>query len=139
MFNQKGQIRMIEAFLSIAVIFSAMLISVTFPSPPNLSKQKQLASLGTQALVNLDSNGALGNFIVQGNWTAIRQALDALLPVGISFNLTVYDEDLSPINNQTIQNTGLLGRETISVQYVCATQAQNMQFFLLRLQLAWRG
>jgi len=139
LFNQKGQIRMVEAFLSIAVIFSAMLISVTFPSPPNLSKQKQLASLGTQALVNLDSNGALGNFIVQGNWTAIRQALDALLPVGISFNLTVYDEDLSPINNQTIQNTGLLGRETISVQYVCATQAQNMQFFLLRLQLAWRG
>jgi len=62
-----------------------------------------------------------------------------LLPVGISFNLTVYDEDLSPISNQTIQNTGLLGRETISVQYVCATQAQNMQFFLLRLQLAWRG
>ena len=139
MFNQKGQIRMIEAFLSIAVIFSAMLISVTFPSSPNLSKQKQLASLGTQALVNLDSNGVLGNSIVQGNWTAIRQALDALLPFGISFNLTVYDEDLSPINNQTIQNTGLLGRETISVQYVCAAQAQNMQFFLLRLQLAWRG
>jgi len=130
---------MIEAFLSIAVIFSAMLISVTFPSSPNLSKQKQLASLGTQALVNLDSNGVLGNSIVQGNWTAIRQALDALLPFGISFNLTVYDEDLSPINNQTIQNTGLLGRETISVQYVCAAQAQNMQFFLLRLQLAWRG
>lgn len=139
MFNQKGQIRMIEAFLSIAVIFSAMLISVTFPSPPNLSKQKQLASLGTQALVNLDSNGALGNFIVQENWTAIRQSLDVLLPVGVSFNLTVYDENSSPINNQTIQNTGLLGHETVSVQYVCATQAQNMQFFLLRLQLAWRG
>jgi len=138
-FNQKGQIRMIEAFLSIAVIFSAMLISVTFPSPPNLSKQKQLASLGTQALVNLDSNGALGSFIVQENWTAVRQSLDVLLPVGVSFNLTVFDENLSPINNQTIQNTGLLGRETVSVQYVCATQARNMQLFLLRLQLAWRG
>ena len=139
MFNQKGQIRMIEAFLSIAVIFSAMLISITFPSSPNLSKQEQLADLGTQALMQLDSNSALGNFISQKNWTAIRQSLDALLPVGISFNLTVYDEDLVPINNQTIQNTGLLGRETTSVQYVCATQSQNMHLFLLRLQLAWRG
>jgi hypothetical protein len=137
--NQKGQIRMIEAFLSVAVIFSAMLISITFPSSPNLSKQNQLANLGTQALAKLDSNGALGSFIVQENWTAMRQSLDALLPVGISFNLTIYDEDLSPINNQTIQNTGLLGREAVSVQYVCATQAKNMQFFLLRLQLAWRG
>lgn len=139
MFNQKGQIRIIEAFLSVAVIFSALLISMTFPFPPNLSRQEQLASLGTQALMKLDENGILGNFIVQENWTAIRQSLDVLLPVGASFNLTVYNENWSPLNNQTIQNTGLLGRETVSVQYVCATQTANTQFFLIRLQLAWRG
>ncbi len=138
MFDEKGQIRIIEAFLAIAVIFSALVISnVTFPSSPNLAKQKSLASFGMQALIELDVNGTLGRLIVQENWTAIKQSLDVLLPIGVSFNLTIYDENLSQINSQVIQNTNLLGRETVSVQYVCASQNLNVQFFILRLQLAW--
>jgi len=137
MFDQRGQIRIIEAFLAIAVIFSVLLISVTFPSSPNLERQKSLANLGTQALIKLDTNGTLGNLIMQENWTTIKQALDILLPTGVSFNLTVYDENMQPINSQTIQNSNLLGREAVSVQYICATQNLNVQFFVLRLQLAW--
>lgn len=137
MFDRRGQIRILEAFLSIAVIFSALLISMTFPSSPNLAKQKSLANIGTQALMKLDTNDTLGNLIKQENWTAIKQALDILLPIGVSFNLTIYDENLNPINSQAIQNTNLLGRETVSVQYVCASQNQNVRFFVLRLQLAW--
>ena len=137
MFDQKGQIRIIEAFFAIAVIFSVLLISVTFPSSPNLDKQKSLANLGTQALLKLDTNGTLGSLIAQENWTAIKTSLDILLPIGVSFNLTVYDENLRPINSQAIQNSNLLGREAVSVQYICATQTMNTQFFVLRLQLAW--
>lgn len=137
MFDQKGQIRIIEAFFSIAVIFSVLLISVTFPTYPNLEKQKSLANLGTQALMQLDTNGTLGNLIIQENWTAIKSSLDILLPIGVSFNLTVYDENLRPINSQAVQNSNLLGREAVSVQYVCSTQTVNVQFFVLRLQLAW--
>ena len=137
MFDQKGQIRIIEAFLAIAVIFSVLLISVTFPSSPNLDKEKSLANLGTQALMKLDANGTLGSLIAQENWTAMKTSLDILLPIGVSFNLTVYDENLSPINSQSIQNSNLLGREAVSVQYICATQTMNTQFFVLRLQLAW--
>jgi len=137
MFDRRGQIRILEAFLSIAVIFSALLISMTFPSSPNLAKQKSLVNIGTQALMKLDTNDTLGNLIKQENWTAIKQALDILLPIGVSFNLTIYDENLNPINSQAIQNTNLLGRETVSVQYVCASQNQNVRFFVLRLQLAW--
>jgi len=138
MFNKKGQIRIIEAFLAIAVIFSALIFTnVTFPSSPNLTKQKSLASLGMQALIKLDVNGTLGKLIAQENWTVIKQSLDISLPIGVSFNLTIYDENLSQINSQVIQNINLLGRETVSVQYICAAQSQNIQFFILRLQLAW--
>lgn len=138
MFNKKGQIRIIEAFLAIAVIFSALIFTnVTFPSSPNLTKQKSLASLGMQALIKLDVNGTLGKLIAQENWTVIKQSLDISLPIGVSFNLTIYDENLSQINSQVIQNINLLGRETVSVQYICAGQSQNIQFFILRLQLAW--
>ena len=138
MFNRKGQIRIIEAFLAIAVVFSALIIStVTFPSSPNLTKQKSLASLGMQALIKLDINGTLGKLIAQENWTAMKRSLDILLPIGVSFNLTIYDENLSQLNSQVIQNSNLLGRETVSVQYFCASQSQNIQFFTLRMQLAW--
>lgn len=137
MFDQKGQTRIIEAFLAIAVIFSVLLISVTFPSSPNLDRQKFLANSGTQVLIKLDANGTLGNLIMQENWTAIKRSLDILLPIGVSFNLTVYDENLRQINSQAVQNSNLLSREAVSVQYICAAQNLNVQFFVLRLQLAW--
>lgn len=137
MFDNRGQIRTIEAFLAIAIIFSVLLISVTFPSSPNLEKQKSLANLGTHALMKLDTNGTLGNLIMQEDWTAIKRSLDILLPIGVSFNLTVYDENSRSVNPQTIQNSNLLGREAVSVQYVCAVPNLNVQFFVLQLQLAW--
>lgn len=137
MLNQKGQIRIIEAFLSIAVVFSAVLVSATFPSSPNLSKQESLVSIGTQALLKLDTNGTLGNLIAQQDWMTIKQALDVVLPLGVSFNLTIFDEETQPVNSQLIQNSSVLGRESVSVQYVCASQNLSVKFFVLRLQLAW--
>jgi hypothetical protein len=137
MFDRKGQIRIIEAFLAIGVVFSAVLVSITFPSAPDLSKQKSLASMGTQALMELDTNGTLGYLILQQHWTDIKTALDILLPAGVSFNLTVYDDNGIAVNSEVIQNSNLLGREAVSVQHVCATRSQTVQFHVVRLQLAW--
>jgi len=139
MFDRKGQIRIIESFLAIAVVFSAVLVSMTFPSSPDLSKQNSLASMGAQALMKLDTDGTLGNLIIQQNWTSIKTALDILLPIGVSFNLTVYDELGQQVNPEVIQNSNLLGREAVSVQHLCATRSQTVQFFVVRLQLAWTG
>jgi len=138
-FDQKGQIRIIESFLAIAVIFSAVLVSATFPSSPDFSKQKSLSTMGTQALIKLDTNGTLGDLIVQRNWAVMKTALDTLLPLGVSFNLTVFDESGNAVNSEAIQNSNLLGREVVSVQYVCATRSQVVDFFAIRLQLAWTG
>lgn len=138
MFDNKGQINIIEAFLAITIIFSALVISsVTFPSSRDLMKPKSLADFGEEALIKLDTDGELGKLIVYGNWTAIKQSLDIVLPIGVSFNLTVYDEDLNKINSQIMQNANLLGHEVVLVQYVCASQSANVQFFILRLQLGW--
>lgn len=137
MFDNKGQINIIEAFLAIAIIFSAVVISsVIFPSSPDLVKPKSLADFGQEALIKLDTNGELGKLIAYGNWTAIKQSLDILLPIDVSFNLTVYDEDLNKLNSQAIQNANL-GHEVVLVDYVCASQNTTVQFFILRLQLGW--
>ena len=137
MFDQKGQIRIIEAFLSIAVVFSAILVSANLPSSPNLSKQQSLASIGTQVLVELDVEGTLANLIVQQDWAGIKQALDVMLPLGVSFNLTVFNEEMQQVNSQLIQNSNVLGREAVSVQYVLASQTPSVEFLVLRLQLGW--
>ncbi|UCC27413.1 MAG: hypothetical protein JSW29_04845 [Candidatus Bathyarchaeota archaeon] len=137
MFDNRGQINIIEAFLAIAIIFSAVVISsVIFPSSPDLVKPKSLADFGQEALIKLDTNGELGKLIAYGNWTAIKQSLDILLPIDVSFNLTVYDEDLNKLNSQAIQNANL-GHEVVLVDYVCASQNTTVQFFILRLQLGW--
>lgn len=137
MFDQKGQIRIIEAFLSIAVVFSAILVSANLPSSPNLSKQQSLSSIGTQALIELDVDGTLANLIARQDWTGVKQALDVMLPLGVSFNLTVFNEEMRQVNSEYIQNSNALGRETVSVQYVLASQTLNVEFFVLRLQLGW--
>jgi len=138
-FDQKGQIRIIESFLAIAVVFSAMLVSFTFPTSPDFSKQSSLSNLGTQVLTELDNDGTLGSLILRQNWTSLTTALDILLPMGVSFNLTVFDQAWKTVNSAIIQNSNLLGPEVISIQYVCATRSQTVELFVVRLQLAWTG
>ncbi len=137
MFDDKGQIRILEAFLAVGVIFSALLISFTFPTSPDLAKQKSLTQVGMQALIKLDTNGTLGNLIAHEDWGAIRESLDILLPTGVSFSLDIYNENSQQVNSQPIRNNNLLSGQTVSVQYVCATSNQAVQLFLLLLQLAW--
>ena len=139
MFDQKGQIRIIESFLAIAVVFSAVLVSFTFPSSPDFSKQRALTSLGTQALITLDTDGTLGNLILHHDWANLKIALDVHLPVGVSFNLTIFDEAGKAVNTEVIQNSNLLGQEVASVNYVCATRSPAVEFFAIRLLLAWTG
>jgi hypothetical protein len=116
-----------------------VLVSVTFPSSPDFSKQKTLASLGTQALIKLDTDGTLGDLITEHDWANLKIALDVHLPVGVSYNLTVFDEAGNTVNTEVLQNSNLLGQEAVSVNYVCATRSQTVEFFVIRLLLAWTG
>jgi hypothetical protein len=138
MFNKKAQIRMLEAFLAVLVIFSASIISIKFSPPTNFDNEKMLSTLGMQALIELDINGTLGKLIDERNWTAVTEDLKILLPVGVSFNVTVYDDAMHQINDFTIGN-GLKGQKVVSVEYPCASQSSECRFYLVRLQLAFAG
>lgn len=138
MFDKKGQIRMLEAFLAVLVIFSASILSITFSPTANFENRKLLAALGMQTLMKLDNDGALGELIDDRNWTAISKSLEVLLPVGVSYNVTIYDEEMRQINNATLSN-GLMGRDIVSVEYPCVSQSLECCFYLVRLELAFAG
>jgi hypothetical protein len=127
---------MIEAFLAVLVILSASVFSITLYYPTVSSDdEKMLKTLGMQVLMELDNNGTLGNFIDESNWTAVRESLEILLPIGVSYNVTVYDEAMSQINDSTMSN-GLKGQKIVSAEYLCASQSSEVRFYLVRLQLA---
>jgi len=135
--NKQGQIRVLEAFLATAVIFSALLLSrpiyVSFDSQDD---QDSLYNIGLNVLVQLDREGELGRLINQRNWTEIASRLSILLPLGVSYNLTVYDEESEIINNSSISSGDLNGRNIISIEYLLVDRA-DFNFYVVRLQLAW--
>ena len=133
--RSKGQIRVAEAFLSAFIIFSALAICSALSPPPNGGNQQTLATQGMRALIQLDKDGALGNIIRQGNWTTLSNALQLLLPLGVSYNLTIYDENMQQINNIPITNGNLVGN-VAAVEYLCASQSLQYHSYTLRLQLA---
>ncbi len=133
--NNRGQIRVVEAVLSAVIIFSALAICSALPPPSNGGNQKTVAAQGMQALVQLDGDGTLGKMIGQGNWTALSDSLQLLLPIGISYNLTVYDENMQQINSVPISNGNLVGN-VVAVEYLCASQNLQYHSYRLRLQLA---
>ena len=135
-FNKKGQIRMLEAFLAVLVILSTSVFSITLSPTTNSDNEKLLATLGMQVLMELDNNGTLGNFIDEKNWTAVRASIEILLPTGVSYNVTVYDDTMNQINDSIISN-GLKGQKIVSVEYLCASQSSEVHFYLVRLQLAF--
>ncbi len=85
--------------------------------------------------MELDNNSTLGKLIDERNWTAVRESLEILLPIGVSYNVTVYDDTMSQINDSTMSN-GLKGQKIASVEYLCASQSSEVRFYLVRLQLA---
>ncbi|UCC33919.1 MAG: hypothetical protein JSW53_02645 [Candidatus Bathyarchaeota archaeon] len=134
-FNDKGQIRTLEAFLAAVIISSTLVLSSAFSPEVGNKNPKSLKTLGMQALIELDFNGSLGSMVQQEEWVSIGECLAVLLPIGISYNLTVYNDQLQIVNSVPISNGDLVGQSVESIQYVCATQNPNPEYYLLQLQL----
>jgi hypothetical protein len=131
-----GQIRIIEAFLAALIIFSSFAVSSNLSVRQNVNKSENLASIGLQALVKLDSDGSLGKCIECGNWTALRDALSIVLPAGVCFNLTVYDDQMCQVNTVAVSNGGFGSQQVAFVQYVCASQSTVFRCYIVHLHLA---
>jgi len=131
-----GQIRIIEAFLAVLIIFSSFALSANLTVKQNPTKRDDLASVGLQALVELDSDGSLGKYIDDGNWTALRDALNIVLPAGVCFNLTVYNEEMQQVNTAVISNGAFGSQEIAFVEYVCVGKSPVFRCYIIHLHLA---
>jgi hypothetical protein len=133
-----GQVRIIEAFLAVFVVFSAFTITTNFTPSTNNKKQIDLTSTGLQTLTSLDADGTLNNTIPSGNWTALREALDLTLPNSVSFNATIRYQNMTQVNSEQVSNGGF-GTQTSSVEYVFVAQTPVFQCYLIQLRLGVAG
>jgi len=135
--NNCGQIRVLEAFFAAAVIFGSLALSgpvyIAFHSRDD---NVALYLLGMNILLELDREGFLGEMIIQGNWTEFSSCLSLLLPLGVSYNVIIYDEDLEVVNSVLISSGILDGKTVVSVQYLLVDRT-NLDFYIIRLQLAY--
>lgn len=134
--KNKGQIRIIEAFLAVLIIFSSYAISSNLTVTQNTTNRDNLASIGLQALTKLDSDGSLGKYIDNENWSALQDALNLVLPVGIAFNLTIYNEQMQQINTDVISNGGFSSQDIAFGEYLCACQGSIFHCYVIHLYLA---
>jgi hypothetical protein len=134
--ENRGQIRIIEAFLAVLVIFSSFAVSSSFTVTQSTDRRGDLANIGFETLMVLDSDGSLSNYISGGNWTALRTAFDTVLPAGICFNMTVYNDEMQQMNNVTISNGGFNSQQIVFVEYICAIQKPDFHCYVIHVLLA---
>jgi hypothetical protein len=134
--QNRGQIRIIEAFLAVMIVFSSFAIFSNLNVTQGVKKSEDLASIGLQTLMTMDSNGNLGKLIDSKNWTALRDTLSVALPASLCFNLTVYDEMMNQVNEYAISNGALSSQEIAFVNYVCASQSPIFHCYTIYLHLA---
>ncbi len=133
--DRRGQIRIVEAFLAVLVIFSAFAVSANFTVSQDPPLREDLSDVGVRALASLDHDGILGRLIEDGNFTDLRDSLILLLPSAVSFNLTVYDENMNQVNTEIIANGGLGNQQVSFAQYVCASPEPTFHVYFVHLWL----
>ena len=134
--NNRGQVRIIEAFLAVLVIFSAFAVSANFTVPQTSSSYNNLSDVGLRTLAVLDRVGDLGRMIDGGNWTGLRETLSLLLPSAVSFNMTVYDGQMRQMNTEIVSNGGLGSQQVAFAEYVCASAAPSFHIYVIHMWLA---
>jgi hypothetical protein len=134
--RNRGQVRIIEAFLALLIIFSSLAASSSLTATRNTAKHDDLSFVGLQVLIQLDSDGALGRLIDERDWPGLRDAVGLALPAGMSFNLTVYSEQIEQVNDVVVSNGGLNSQEVAFVEYVCVSRSPAFHSYLIRLYLA---
>lgn len=133
--SRRGAVHSLEAFLAAVVIFTALLYSTEIPRERDGGDGRPLEAVGMEALLRLDGNGTLGRMVEGRSWDRLERCLRAVLPIGVSFNLTVLDEEGVSVNDRPISNGGLVGRAVASVEYLLAVESGDCPLYRIRLQL----
>jgi len=135
MLNSRGQIRVLESILAVTIIFSALLLT-NFRYEAYDEGLDDLYYIGLNALSELDKHGELGYLIEKGMWSDLSKRIQLLLPFGIFYNITVYDENGQRIHASPIIVNSVMGRNVVSIEYLVVSR-ENRHFYVIKLQLAW--
>jgi hypothetical protein len=133
--NRRGQIRVIEALFASLLMLSSLALIPIAQKPQNESLDG-LSSMANQVVASLESNGQLSTFVDARNWTAIRSYVQSLIPLSIWFNLTVFNEDLTILNELPISSGSPVSDNIASAECVIASMNANYAVYVVRLQLA---
>jgi hypothetical protein len=133
--DNKGQIRIIEAFFASILLLSSLTLIPATHSNSNDSTEI-LASTAHNVLMSLDSNGYLASLISNQSWANLKSSIQSSLSPMVWFNLTVFDEDMACINDILICSGSAVSDRIAAVDYVCASTSSNYAVYIIRLQLA---
>jgi len=84
----------------------------------------------------LDNDGSLANLADARDWTALRTHLQSVIPLALWFNLTVFDENMMPINDVLITNGSPISENMEAATYVCASTNETYAVYFFRLQVS---
>jgi hypothetical protein len=132
--DKKGQIRIIEAFFASILLLSSLTL---IPATQNNSNDSTiLASTGRNVLMSLDSNGYLASLVSNQSWINLKSSIQSSLSPMVWFNLTVFDENMTCVNDIPICSGSAVSDRIVAVDYVCAGIGSNYVIYIIRLQLA---
>jgi hypothetical protein len=133
--NNKGQIRMIEAFFAAMLLLSSLSV-IPMVQDYSSDSTENLSLTAHNILVSLDSDGYLAGLIGNESWINLKSCVQSSLSPMMWFNLTVFDENMTRINDIPITSGSAVNDRIAAVDYVCASTSGNYAVYIVRLQLA---
>ena len=103
---------------------------------PQAKSFDSLSSIAMQVIVSLNSNGYLSKLIDEKNWNTIRSSVQSAVPLSMWFNLTVFDEHMTVLNEIPITSGSAVNDNIASADCVIASTNSNYAVYVVRLQLA---
>jgi hypothetical protein len=86
--------------------------------------------------MSLDSNGHLASLISNESWMDLKSSIQSSLSPMVWFNLTVFDENMTRLNDVPICSGSAINDKIVAVNYACAGTSSNYAVYIVRLQLA---
>jgi hypothetical protein len=133
--DKKGQIRIIEAFFAAMLLLSSLTL-VPMVQERSSDSTENLSTTAHNILMSVDSNGQLAGLIGNESWINLKSCVQSSLSPMMWFNLTVFDENMTRINDVPITSGNAVNDRMAAVNYVCASTSGNYAVYIVRLQLA---
>jgi hypothetical protein len=133
--DKRGQIRIIEAFFASVLLLSSLTL-IPAVQKDSSDSNEILSSTARNLLISLDSDGHLASLIGNESWISLKSCIQSSLSPMVWFNLTVFDENMTRINDIPIASGSAVNDRIVAVDYVCASTSSNYAVYIIRLQLA---